>query len=96
MPKLTHPEFAMLEPADRERVEKLAALLRIADGLDVRRLGTVNDVSVRRENGRIVIVAQAEADVSGELAAAMLKADLFERVFDVRIALEALLAEVRA
>jgi exopolyphosphatase/guanosine-5'-triphosphate,3'-diphosphate pyrophosphatase len=96
MPKLTHPEFAVLEPAERERVEKLAALLRIADGLDVRRLGAVNDVSVRRENGRIVLGAQAEADVSGELAAAMLKADLFERVFDVRIAIEVVMAELRA
>jgi exopolyphosphatase/guanosine-5'-triphosphate,3'-diphosphate pyrophosphatase len=96
MPKLTHPEFAALGPADRERVEKLAALLRIADGLDVRRLGAVNDVTVRRESGLIVLIAQAESDVSGELAAAMLKADLFERVFNVRIAIEALLAELRA
>jgi len=96
MPKLTHPEFALLEPADRERVEKLAALLRVADGLDVRHLGLVNDVTVRREIGRIVLGAQAEADISGELSAAMLKADLFERVFHVRIAIEAQLAELRA
>jgi len=96
MPKLTHPEFALLEPADRVRVEKLAALLRVADGLDARQLGLVNDVTVRRESGRIVLGAQAEGDVSGERAAAMLKADLFERVFDVRIAIETQLAEVRA
>ena len=78
------------------RVEKLAALLRVADGLDARQLGLVNDVTVRRESGRIVLGAQAEGDVSGERAAAMLKADLFERVFDVRIAIETQLAEVRA
>jgi exopolyphosphatase/guanosine-5'-triphosphate,3'-diphosphate pyrophosphatase len=96
MPKLTHPSFAALEPAARERIEKLAALLRIADGLDTRHLGLVNDVAVRREPGRILIFAQAEADVSGELAAAMLNGDLFERVFDVRIAIEASLAELRA
>ncbi len=63
---------------------------------DVRHLGVVNDVSVRRENGRIVLAAQAETDVSGELAAAMLKADLFERVFQVRLAIEAQPAELRA
>jgi exopolyphosphatase/guanosine-5'-triphosphate,3'-diphosphate pyrophosphatase len=96
MPKPTHPEFAGLAPAERERVAKLAALLRIADGLDARHAGTVNDIVVRRESGRIVIAAQAEADISGELAAAMLKADLFEHVFHVRVALEALTAEVRA
>jgi exopolyphosphatase/guanosine-5'-triphosphate,3'-diphosphate pyrophosphatase len=96
MPKLTHPEFARLEPAERERIEKLAALLRLADGLDLRHLGSVNDVLVRRESGQIVLVAQADTDISGELAGAMLKADLFERVFDVRIAIEAQLAELRA
>lgn len=96
MPKLTHPDFAVLDAVGRERVEKLAALLRLADGLDIRHLGLVNDVTVRRESGRIIVGAQAEADISGELAAAMLKADLFERVFHVRIAVEALLAELRA
>jgi exopolyphosphatase/guanosine-5'-triphosphate,3'-diphosphate pyrophosphatase len=96
MPKPTHPEFAVLDPAERERVEKLAALLRIADGLDVRHVAVVNDVGVRRETDEIVVVAQAESDISGERAAAMLKADLFERVFGVRFALEAQLAEIRA
>jgi exopolyphosphatase/guanosine-5'-triphosphate,3'-diphosphate pyrophosphatase len=96
MPKPTHPEFAALDPAGRERVEKLAALLRIADGLDVRHAGAVNDVTVRRENDAIVLVAQADTDVAGERSAAMLKADLFERAFGVRVAIEAQLAELRA
>jgi exopolyphosphatase/guanosine-5'-triphosphate,3'-diphosphate pyrophosphatase len=96
MPKPTHPEYAALEPAQRERVDKLAALLRLADGLDVRHLGLVNDLAIRREPGRIVVLAQADTDISGELAAAMLKSDLFERAFDVRIAIEAQLAEARA
>ncbi len=96
MPKATHPEFTALEPAQRERVEKLAALLRIADGLDIRRTAAVNDVTIRRESDEIVVVAQAETDVAGELAAAMLKADLFERAFGVRVAIDAQLAELRA
>jgi exopolyphosphatase/guanosine-5'-triphosphate,3'-diphosphate pyrophosphatase len=96
MPKATHPDYAVLDPAERERVDKLASLLRLADGLDSRHLGLVNDVGVRRENGRIVVVAQAETDISGELAAAMLKADLFERAFAVGVATEAQLAELRA
>jgi exopolyphosphatase/guanosine-5'-triphosphate,3'-diphosphate pyrophosphatase len=96
MPKPTHPEFAALDAAQQERVEKLAALLRIADGLDVRHSAAVNDVAVRRESNEIVVVAQAEGDVTDELAAAMLKADLFERVFGVHVAVEAQLVEVRA
>ncbi len=96
MPKLTHPEFAALDLPTRERVAKLAALLRVADGLDSRHLGLVNDISVRRETGRIVVTAQADTDISVELAGAMLKADLFERIFTLRIALEAQFAEIRA
>ena len=95
MPKLTHPEFAELSPTDAERVEKLAALLRIADGLDSRHLGLVNDLTVRREEGRISIGAQAEAVITDELAAAQSKADLFERVFGIRVVIEAQILEVR-
>lgn len=95
MPKPTHPEFAALGAADRRRVEALASILRIADGLDERELGAVSEVTVRREDGRIAIVAQAEGDVSGELGAAMFKADLFERTFGVRPAFESAYPEPR-
>ena len=80
----------------RERVEKLAALLRVADGLDARHLETVTGLSVRRTSDQIVLIAQAETDMSDERAAAMFKADLFERVFGVRLIIEAQLAEVQA
>jgi exopolyphosphatase/guanosine-5'-triphosphate,3'-diphosphate pyrophosphatase len=95
MPKPAHLDWMALPPGDRRRVEVLAALLRIADGLDVRELGVVMDVAVGRENGRITVIAQAEADVSGELAAAMYKADLFERTFGVRVAFESAAPEPR-
>ncbi len=95
MPKLSHPEWAVLGVADRRRVEVLAAMLRIADGLDTRELGVVMDVSVNRDRGRIAVIAQAEADVSGELAAAMFKADLFERTFGVRVVFESAAPEPR-
>jgi exopolyphosphatase/guanosine-5'-triphosphate,3'-diphosphate pyrophosphatase len=89
MPKPSHLDYMALGPVDRRRVDVLAALLRIADGLDTRQLGIVSDIAIRRETGRIVVVAQAETDVSGELGAAMFKADLFERTFDVRVAFDA-------
>jgi exopolyphosphatase/guanosine-5'-triphosphate,3'-diphosphate pyrophosphatase len=96
MPKPSHPEFMALSLEQRRRVEVLAAILRIADGLDERELGVVMDVAVRRENGRIAIVAQADGDVSGELGAAMFKADLFERTFGVRAVFESVAPEPRS
>jgi exopolyphosphatase/guanosine-5'-triphosphate,3'-diphosphate pyrophosphatase len=89
LPKPSHPEYVALAPAERARVDALAALLRLADGLDATHQGAVGDIVVRAETGRITIAAQAESDVSGELAAAMEKADLFERAFGVRVAFEA-------
>jgi hypothetical protein len=44
------------------------------------------------ENGVVVIGAQAEGDASGELDAAMEKADLFERTFGVRVVFDATVA----
>jgi hypothetical protein len=41
------------------------------------------------------LTAQAEADVSGELGAAMFKADLFERTFGERIDFESAAPEPR-
>ncbi|MBV8580461.1 MAG: Ppx/GppA family phosphatase [Candidatus Eremiobacteraeota bacterium] len=87
MPKPSHADYAALSPGDRRRVDVLASLLRIADGLDVRHLGVVTDVAAVPEDGLVVVTAQADGDASGELDAAMLKADLFERTFGVRVAL---------
>jgi exopolyphosphatase/guanosine-5'-triphosphate,3'-diphosphate pyrophosphatase len=90
MPKPSHHEFAALAPADQRRVEALAALLRIADGLDIRHLGLVGDLSAVPEPGIVRVIAQADGDVSSEVEAAMEKADLFERTFGVRVTIDAL------
>ncbi len=84
MPKPSHPEYAALAPGDRRRVDVLAALLRIADGLDIRHLGVVTDVGAAPEGGIVIVSAQADGDASGEVDAAMEKADLFERTFGLR------------
>lgn len=96
MPKPSHLEFAALTPDDRRRVELLAGILRIADGLDTRHLGAVMDLAATPEAGRVVIAAQADGDVSGEIDAAMSKADLFERGFGMRVAFDVVEAAARA
>ncbi len=89
LPKPSHLDYVALSPADRRRVDVLASLLRIADGLDIQHLGTVTDVSAVPEDGAVVIGAQAEGDAAGELDAAMERADLFERTFGVRVVFDA-------
>ncbi|HEX3469237.1 MAG TPA: Ppx/GppA phosphatase family protein [Candidatus Elarobacter sp.] len=85
MPKPTHLDYAALAAGDRRRVDVLASLLRIADGLDSRHLGVVADVGAFPEDGVVAISAQADGDAASELDAAMEKADLFERTFGLRV-----------
>jgi exopolyphosphatase/guanosine-5'-triphosphate,3'-diphosphate pyrophosphatase len=95
MPKPSHPDYAALTPDDQHRVDVLAALLRVADGLDIRHLGLVTDVSAVPENGIVRVTAQADGDISREVEAAMEKGDLFERTFGARVVIDAVEA-VRA
>ena len=96
IPKPSHLEFSALTADDRRRVELLAGILRIADGLDTRHLGAVLDLAATPEAGRVVVAAQADGDVSGEVDAAMSKADLFERAFGMRVAFDVVEAAARA
>jgi exopolyphosphatase / guanosine-5'-triphosphate,3'-diphosphate pyrophosphatase len=81
-PRASHENWKRLDPYLRPVVEKLAALLRIADGLDRSHRQIVEDVSCRVRPRRIELDAVAAGDCEVELDAARRKSDLFERVFD--------------
>jgi len=95
LPKMTHAEYASATPPQRERIAKLAAILRIADGLDRRRLGVVSGITVSRPNpssaagASVLVRVEASQDVSPELEAAAYKSDLFERAFGLGVGFEA-------
>ncbi|TAM58321.1 Ppx/GppA family phosphatase [bacterium] len=76
MPKERHPEFALLSPEARDRVAKLAGLLRVADALDVRELGVVTAVRARVREGILELEAEAAQEIDAELAAVRQKGDL--------------------
>ncbi|MFN9455202.1 MAG: hypothetical protein ACK6CY_14190, partial [Gemmatimonadota bacterium] len=46
-PQKKHAEFVTLPPAQRKRVRRLAALLRVADGFDRGHVGAIDHVKVR-------------------------------------------------
>jgi exopolyphosphatase/guanosine-5'-triphosphate,3'-diphosphate pyrophosphatase len=66
-PKQTHPEFANLSDSDQQLVRSLAAILRIAFGLDRTQDGRVKSVSVRAEDEQFLIFAKASAKADLEL-----------------------------
>ena len=85
MPTLEHEDFAALSPAERLRVQQLAALLRLADGLDRSHQQLVRGLAVELQPGRIIVRLTTSRAASRELAAAGKKSDLARSVFQREI-----------
>jgi exopolyphosphatase/guanosine-5'-triphosphate,3'-diphosphate pyrophosphatase len=83
-PKPRHPEWEALDAWRRHSVEKLAAILRVADGLDRLHRQVVEDVVCRVRRKKVVFEVEAIEDAEAEIEAAEVKADLFGRVFGRR------------
>lgn len=81
LPSLEHEDFAALAPREREIVQILASLLRIADALDHTHARLVEHLSGEILPGQVVIHLSARQPVPKELAAAQRKADLAALVF---------------
>lgn len=87
-PKQSHEPFAALGTADQELVRTLAAILRIAIGLDRCHERRVAGVRVEIRADRVVIEVRADAaDIALELYAANERKDLLETVLDRRVEL---------
>ncbi len=80
-PKLSD-ELRSLGPGGETRLRRLAALLRVADGLDRSRGQVVAAVRVRAGPSLVLVRVGATADVELELWGARRKRALFEKVFD--------------
>ena len=84
-PKASHEPFGSLTPERQERVTKLAAILRLADGLDRGHSAAVEGIDVTVDDARVEIEVRSAGDVELELWGARRKRALFERSFDRRV-----------
>lgn len=86
-PALRHAAYRGLEAKDRDRVKALAALLRIADGLDRghRQKGALTRARV--DEASLVLEVACENDLALEIWTVERKAELFRETFgrDVRV-----------
>lgn len=80
-PTLEHEDYASLSPAERLRVQHLAALLRIADGLDRSHQQHVVHLSASVLAGRVVVYLTSDRPCRREIGAALRKADLAQSLF---------------
>lgn len=85
LPRESHKYYADLPEERQTALKKLAAILRIADGLDRRRISAVDDVhcAVRKDAVALNIDADDFSEVEKE--AALKKADLFRDIFGKNI-----------
>jgi len=80
-PKPSEPRFAALAAHDRERVRKLAAILRVADGLDRGRSGVVDGFTVDVGADLVMLRLRTHGDPELSLWGVRRRRDLFEAVF---------------
>ena len=73
--------FTLLSPADKKRVRTLAALLRVADGLDYLHAGNVTGLSCTIRENDILCTLTGSADLTVEKTRALRKSELFSEVF---------------
>jgi exopolyphosphatase/guanosine-5'-triphosphate,3'-diphosphate pyrophosphatase len=88
VPKKKHSHYASLRESDRTRVGKLAALLRIADGLDATHSSVIESIDCVITDERLTIKLGAKGDAIAERREGLKKGDLFRKVFAHELVLD--------
>jgi len=87
-PKNKHENFARLSAANQHRVLTMAAVLRLAGGLDRSHNQTIRAVSVAVSGKQIELLVDANEYPEVDLWAARRRAGLFEQVFDAELTIQ--------
>ncbi|HPO15834.1 MAG TPA: HD domain-containing protein [Candidatus Hydrogenedentes bacterium] len=86
-PKPEHTLFGTMETAGQEVVLRLAAILRIADGLDRLHIASAQSIRVEHEESLVRIIVEQRRPCPTDLWGGLRKCGLFERVFNLRVEL---------
>jgi putative phosphoesterase len=88
LPQERHRHFAALKPGSRRIVRILAAILRVADGLDYTHQSLVQELSCVLSPKQIVIRCVVKGPAEEERQRALQKGDLLEEVFERKLVVE--------
>ncbi len=80
LPQEGHTPFKRLQPRHQAVLERLSALLRIADALDRSHFSVIQDLTVKVEKP-VIITLRTVGDPELEVWSAQQRADLFQKVF---------------
>lgn len=86
MPQKSHLPYMALDRDARVAVNKLGAILRIANALDADHLQKIRTVRVASEDDVWVLEVEGAGDLTMERLATLARADLFTEVFGRRVA----------
>lgn len=81
LPQKAHLPYTVLDRPDRVRVNKLAALLRVANALDAEHAQRVRDLKVTSAEGTWTLWVEGTGDLTMERLGVEARADLFKDVF---------------
>lgn len=84
-PKMKHEGFAALDADDRDRVMILAAILRLADGLDRSHTDAVKDLDLWLDGDQLAVEVYCPFGCGSEIWAGDKKGRFFGDLFGVRV-----------
>lgn len=86
-PKQKHENFSKLSEINKSKIRKLAAILRISDGLDRGHRGSVKKLEFikRGKTLSIILISEKGFDLTLEIWGANLRKELFEETFNLKI-----------
>jgi exopolyphosphatase / guanosine-5'-triphosphate,3'-diphosphate pyrophosphatase len=87
-PKPSHPEYMSLPRESRVLVNKLAAIIRVADALSRGHVHAPCNLRFERQGDDLIVCVPNASDLLLEQRAVHAKADLFEDIYGMKIRLE--------
>jgi len=87
LPGRSHLEYMQLDSRDRLRVQKLAAILRVANALDAEHLQKVRQATLIKQDKNWALEIEGLGDLTMELMAAAARADMFKEIFGRELAI---------
>jgi exopolyphosphatase/guanosine-5'-triphosphate,3'-diphosphate pyrophosphatase len=87
-PVSSHITFISLPLEDRMLVQKLSAILRVADGMDRGHIQRIRSFTAEKSPDELVLRCVTIGDISAERLGVEEKSDMFEEVFGMRVVLE--------
>lgn len=86
-PKRKHENLARISAEDQQRVQRMAAILRLAGGLDRSRSQLVRDVLASTSDEGVILDVVADEEPQVDVWGAERRTELFEKVFGTPVAI---------